>query len=184
MRVCSVAGEDSIQGAPGATALAMTERGLHPERGQDRQFQLRLCCRDIGLLAGNRSCRSVEAAELTDIPHGGRRGQDASTPLGCIDRDPTFHRIKRWPSCRVRRAWFEDTFPEGPTPAQESPGRRSPRANTFFWYRRRERARRWRRFSRYSIGSSAIRREAGSAPGLRCVYVSPLRSLNYEIDAT
>ena len=62
------------------------------------------------------------------------------------------------------------------------PGRRSPRASTCSWSRRRGPARRWPRSWRSSTGSSATRQAGTLGPGLRCVYVSPLRSLNYDIE--
>ena len=80
------------------------------------------------------------------------------------------------------RAWFEAAFPEGPTPAQElawppiaagehvllvSPTGTGKTLAAFL-----------------SILDRLFRaHESGTlAPGLRCVYISPLRSLNYDIE--
>ena len=84
--------------------------------------------------------------------------------------------------CGPVRAWFESAFPEGPTPAQElawpsiaagehvllvSPTGTGKTLAAFL-----------------AILDRLFRaHESGTlAPGLRCVYVSPLRSLNYDIE--
>src|SRR5277367_4966391 len=80
------------------------------------------------------------------------------------------------------RAWFAETFPDGPTPAQKlawppiaagdhvllvSPTGTGKTLAAFL-----------------AILDRLFREQAKGAlaPGLRCVYVSPLRSLNYDID--
>ena len=73
-------------------------------------------------------------------------------------------------------------FPPDRRLPRRSRGRRSRRARTCSWSRRPARARRSPRSWRSSIGSSAHTSTGTLLPELQCVYVSPLRSLNYDIE--
>ena len=89
------------------------------------------------------------------------------------------------PPARPRRArprLVRGGLPRRPDPGPGLAWPSSARARTCSWSRRRGRARRSPRSWRSSTGSFASTRRARSAPGLRCVYVSPLRSLGYDIE--
>ena len=90
------------------------------------------------------------------------------------------------PALRARRPGprlvRRSASPAARPPRSGWPGRRSPRARTCSWSRRPGRARRSPRSWRSSTGSIASTPPGTLEPGLRCVYVSPLRSLGYDIE--
>ncbi len=129
-----------------------------------------------------------ESAGGRDEHQGGRRGQDASRYFdasirsGVLGRAPMREKV---PSrcCRSRSApGSSPHFPRDRPRPRPWPGRRSRRASMCCWSRRPGRARRWPRSWRSSTGSFGAQRPGRSRPGSRCVYVSPLRSLGYDIE--
>ncbi len=80
------------------------------------------------------------------------------------------------------RAWFEAAFPEGPTPAQVHAWPQIAAGEHVLVVSPTGTGKTLAAF--LSILDRLVRaHEAGTlAPGLRCVYVSPLRSLNYDIE--
>ncbi|MHB1556328.1 MAG: DEAD/DEAH box helicase [Isosphaeraceae bacterium] len=80
------------------------------------------------------------------------------------------------------RAWFESVFPEGPTPGQELAWPPIAAGENLLLVAPTGTGKTLAAF--LAVLDRLFReREAGTlAPGLRCVYVSPLRSLNYDIE--
>ncbi len=80
------------------------------------------------------------------------------------------------------RAWFESAFPEGPTPGQELAWPLISAGENVLLVAPTGTGKTLAAF--LAVLDRLFReRDAGTlAPGLRCVYVSPLRSLNYDIE--
>jgi Lhr-like helicase len=80
------------------------------------------------------------------------------------------------------RAWFEATFPEGPTPGQVLAWPPIAAGENVLLIAPTGTGKTLAAF--LAVLDRLVReREAGTlSPGLRCVYVSPLRSLNYDIE--
>ena len=85
--------------------------------------------------------------------------------------------------CPAIRALFSGRFPGGPTPAQRLAGRRSPRGENLLLVSPTGTGKTLAAFLAILDRLYPRARAPGrSTPGLRCVYVSPLRSLGYDIE--
>ena len=86
-------------------------------------------------------------------------------------------------SCRSRSvAWFETAFPEGRRPAQALAWPAIAAGEHVLLVSPTGTGKTLAAFLAILDRLFRARRRGRSAPGLRCVYVSPLRSLNYDIE--
>jgi ATP-dependent helicase Lhr and Lhr-like helicase len=84
--------------------------------------------------------------------------------------------------CGPVRAWFESAFPEGPTPAQELAWPSIAAGDHVLLVSPTGTGKTLAAFLAILDGLFRAHESGTLAPGLRCVYVSPLRSLNYDIE--
>ncbi len=80
------------------------------------------------------------------------------------------------------RAWFESAFPEGPTPGQELAWPAIAAGEHVLLIAPTGTGKTLAAFLAVVDRLFRERRAGTLGPGLRCVYVSPLRSLNYDIE--
>ncbi|MFI5455044.1 MAG: DEAD/DEAH box helicase [Isosphaerales bacterium] len=80
------------------------------------------------------------------------------------------------------RAWFEETFPQGPTPAQEHAWPAIAAGEHVLLVSPTGTGKTLAAFLAILDRLFRAREKGTIAPGVRCVYISPLRSLNYDIE--
>jgi ATP-dependent helicase Lhr and Lhr-like helicase len=80
------------------------------------------------------------------------------------------------------RAWFQKTFPEGPTPAQQLAWPAIAAATNLLLISPTGTGKTLAAFLAILDGLFRAEAEGILSTGIRCVYVSPLRSLNYDIE--
>ncbi len=84
--------------------------------------------------------------------------------------------------CGPVRAWFESAFPDGPTPAQELAWPSIAASEHILLVSPTGTGKTLAAFLAILDRLFREHESRSLAPGLRCVYVSPLRSLNYDIE--